>query len=365
MASNQPKTQKSTVCRVNKNSNYTVMSNYHLRSTNLSLKAIGLLSKILSLTDEWDYSIAGLVMICKENETAIKSALGELKEWEYLKITKLMPNQTKSGRIEYVYDFFEYSEKDAKAMVSKSTFLKKTPCSDEQGVQKQEVEILPLEIQPVEIQKVENQGQLNTYKSNTEKLNTDNQISINLFSPQPTAEMPTAPMIDRIDRLEQNSTERMMTEEFIKGQIDYEWYEEFFEKVPDNSERKGENATFAANIEEVDMLVAIIVSVICSNKKSIRIEGDDVPHSVVKSRFMKLEQKHIEYVLKRLMLTTKDIHNPTAYITTALYNATLTCDFAESNELKNLDPALFIPERFHDEAFRDKYYEHTAFRPKR
>ena len=67
------------------------MSNYHLRSTNLSLKAIGLLSKVLSLPENWDYSISGLTAICKEKETAIKAALDELKHWGYLVVTKLMP----------------------------------------------------------------------------------------------------------------------------------------------------------------------------------------------------------------------------------------------------------------------------------
>ena len=79
-----------TVMRVNKTNNYTVMSNYHLRDTRLSLKAVGLLSKILSFPDNWDYSITGLVAICKENETAVKNALKELKEFGYLKVTKLI-----------------------------------------------------------------------------------------------------------------------------------------------------------------------------------------------------------------------------------------------------------------------------------
>lgn len=165
----KPKTAPSSVCRVNKNANYTVMSNYHLRSTNLSLKAIGLLSKVLSLPENWDYSIAGLTSICKEKETAIKAALDELKEWGYLTVTKLMPNQTESGRIEYVYDFYEYSEKDKPDADQdedtededgdvSTVSVKKAP----QGAEKQGIEILPLEILPVEIQAVENQGQLNT-----------------------------------------------------------------------------------------------------------------------------------------------------------------------------------------------------------
>ena len=77
-----------SIFRVEKNKNYTTMSNYHLRETKMSLKAIGLLSKILSLPDDWDYTIAGLVSICKENETAIKSTLKELQTFGYLEIVK-------------------------------------------------------------------------------------------------------------------------------------------------------------------------------------------------------------------------------------------------------------------------------------
>ena len=167
--SKKNKTTASSVCRVNKNANYTVMSNYHLRSTNLSLKAIGLLSKVLSLPENWDYSISGLTAICKEKETAIKAALDELKHWGYLVVTKLMPNETNSGRIEYVYDFYEYSEKDTPDADQNdddtydedgdvsTVSVKKAP----QGAEKQGIENLPLEILPIEIQAVENRRQLN------------------------------------------------------------------------------------------------------------------------------------------------------------------------------------------------------------
>ena len=74
------------VFRVEKNHNYTVMSNYHLRDTGLTLKAIGLLSKMLSLTDEWDYTTRGLAAICKEGVDAIGAALKELEVRGYLVI---------------------------------------------------------------------------------------------------------------------------------------------------------------------------------------------------------------------------------------------------------------------------------------
>lgn len=70
-----------SVIRVEKTKNYTTMSNYHFKETEMSLKAKGLLSLMLSLPDDWDYSLLGLVRICKESETAIKSALTELKKF--------------------------------------------------------------------------------------------------------------------------------------------------------------------------------------------------------------------------------------------------------------------------------------------
>ena len=100
------------IFRVSKNKNYTVMSNYHLRDKNISLKAKGLLSWMLSNDNDWDYSINGIVSNCKESETAIESALAELKDFGYLEITKLMPNQTDSGRIEYVYNVFEQPKQE-------------------------------------------------------------------------------------------------------------------------------------------------------------------------------------------------------------------------------------------------------------
>lgn len=98
------------VVRVNKTSDYTIMGNSHLKEREMSLKAKGLLSLMLSLPNDWDYSVAGLVSICKESESSIKSALDELKKFGYLVIVKKLPNQTDSGKIEYEYNIFEYPQ---------------------------------------------------------------------------------------------------------------------------------------------------------------------------------------------------------------------------------------------------------------
>ena len=95
------------IFKINKNDNYTMISNFHLREKNMSLKAKGLLSVMLSLPKEWNYSISGLVAICKENETSIKSTLEELKKFGYLIVEKILPNKNNGGRIEYIYNIYE------------------------------------------------------------------------------------------------------------------------------------------------------------------------------------------------------------------------------------------------------------------
>ena len=133
--------------RINKTKDFTVMSNTHLRDKQLSLKAKGLLSLMLALPENWNYTIDGLVAICKENETAVKSTLNELKQYGYLIVTKKMPNETADGRFGYEYDIYEQPQ-------------------GKQGIEKQGVENLHLENQPLE-----NQPQLNTKQLNTKQTN--------------------------------------------------------------------------------------------------------------------------------------------------------------------------------------------------
>ena len=138
------------VFRVNKNRNYTVMSNYHLRDKRISLKAKGLLSLMLSLPDDWNYSMAGLAQIVKEEETAIRNILNELKKWGYLRVDKLMPKKEGDmvirSRVEYVYTIFELPQ-DTEIL---------------------DTEILDVENLGLENLDVENQGQINTEEPSTE-----------------------------------------------------------------------------------------------------------------------------------------------------------------------------------------------------
>jgi len=157
--------KKMATFRVNKTSDYTVISNHHLREKGMSLKAKGLLTLMLSLPENWDYSISGLASICAENETAIKTGLNELKKFGYLRISKIFPNKKRGNKkIEYVYEIFEKPLKEDKRQKEQKT--------EEQTLESQVVENQGVENLPLESQAVENQGQLNTKELNTNKLNT-------------------------------------------------------------------------------------------------------------------------------------------------------------------------------------------------
>ena len=133
--------------KINKAKGYTVMSNYHLRDKNMSLKAKGLLSLILSLPDDWNYSINGFVAICKESNTAVVSALNELKTLGYMKIDKV---RKENGTFEYIYNIYE------------------KPIMESPNVESPTVEKPHLE-NPC----MDNVAQLNTKELNTKELNTN------------------------------------------------------------------------------------------------------------------------------------------------------------------------------------------------
>lgn len=164
------KSSNATVVRIHKTKNYTIMSNSHLfNKPPLSLKAKGLLTMFFALPEKWNYSIAGITSICKESIDCIKTTLNELKDFGYLRIEKIMPNESKSGRIEYIYNIYETRQ-----------IIKKQ--EGENPPLEQEGENQTLEFQAFEKQEVEKPRQTNTYNeiTNDEDINKEN-ICENVF----------------------------------------------------------------------------------------------------------------------------------------------------------------------------------------
>ena len=216
-----------SVHRANKDKNFTVISNYHLQDKKLSLRAKGLLSLMLSLPDEWEYSINGLVSICKESEKTVEKALKELKDLGYLEVIKIPPNQSKTGRFEYSYEIFEKPKKQE----GKKQGVEFVSMVKQEG-KKQGVEILGVEKQGLEFYPQLNTKQLNTKRKNTKQLNTNKkelseleQTVIEFEKMRKLIKAPLTPkakelMLKKLDKLASTDAEKI---EILNQSIENSW----------------------------------------------------------------------------------------------------------------------------------------------
>ena len=356
---NKKRTVPSTICRVEKRNNYTVMSNFHLQSKNLSLKAVGLLSKILSLPDDWVFTVSGLVSICKEKETAVKSALKELKKWGYLKVTKMNSDETDSGRYEYVYTFYEYSELDKpenfrgdvkfiekkkktekmKKTTSSKATAEQTCNSDkklsavEKFVEKSADKILRNEsslsggtgkflfneeIPPVEILPVENQALQNTnnkINKNNYSLTTESVCHTDIFF--------NAQQKEKNGRIDFFSVEeREKVRNVVKANVGYEEYMEWIKLFPQ----------FNYPASQIDEFLEMIVREICSTKEYEWICCERVPREEVRKAMLKADRRCLENAVSNMFNCEDEIRNKEKYFISTLYNEVNCKEFTRLSE---------------------------------
>ena len=291
------------VYRVNKSLNYTVMSNFHLRDKNLSLKAVGLLSKMLSFNDGWKFSTRGLSAICKEGPDAILSALKELEKYGYLVRHRQRDNKGRMGSM--VFEIYEEPQPDF-------------PHTDNPHMEKPDVDYPDVD-EPHE----ENPARINTNQVITQERN-------NSLSKYQSINPDGMDVIDERERYEELIRENL--------EIDILSQDPHYD------------------IDRVNELVEIMLDAVCSKSPTIRINGEDMPQQVVKSRFLKLDSSHIEYVLHAMDECPSDIRNIRAYLLTTLYNASLTMDNYYS-ALVNHD---MNSERV---KYRGQYYDYDSYEP--
>lgn len=274
------------VFRVEKTKDFTIMCNHHLRNVNLSLKAKGLLSLMLSLPEDWDYTTKGLAHICKDGVDSISTALKELERHGYLTRQRLRNGNGQLGDIEYTIH-----EKPVTAGKSGCPPKRENP-----------VQVNPIQEKPVQEEPVlGNPPQLNTNQQRTKKSKTDRLKTHPSIYP---AEARASERLDGIDRIELVNAYR----EIIKANIEYDIL----------IQRYGE--------ERMEETVELMLEVILSKRPYIHIAGDDFPREVVKSRFMKINSSHLEYVFDCMDKNTAKVGNIKAYLLAALYNAPTTMD---------------------------------------
>ena len=267
------------VFRIERTRDYTVMSNHHLRNANLSLKAKGLLSMMLSLPEDWNYTTRGLAKICKEGVDAIGAALRELEAAGYIVRHKMRDRQGRISDTEYViYEQPQLRKPDTDS-----------PDTENPDMDKPDTE------KPAE---------LNIEKSNTQKQNIYGSSTDSI----PFRETAAARPPERKGRDAMSVTEIENYRELILENIEY-----------DCLKRR-----YPLYLDDLNEIVELLVETVCAKRKTTRISGADFPHEIVRSRFLKLDSSHIEFVMDCLQKNTTQVHNIKQYLLAVLFNAPTT-----------------------------------------
>ncbi len=272
------------VYRVQRTRDYTVMSNYHLKDKGLTLKSKGLLSMILSLPEEWNYTTRGLASICKEGVDAIGSALKELETAGYIVRRQLRGANGRITDTEYI--IYEQPQPKKLDMLPSDVV---SPDTENPDMVKPDTE------KPAE---------LNIEKSNTEKTITYGSSTDSIPFREPAA----AQLPERKGRDAMSVSEMESYRDLILENIEY-----------DHLCRE-----FTTYREDLDEIVELMVETVCAKRKTTRIAGSDFPHEVVRSRFLKLDSSHIEFVMECLRNNTTEIRNMKQYLLAVLFNAPTT-----------------------------------------
>ena len=292
------------VFRVERNTGYTVMSNHHLRNKELSLKAKGLLSQMLSLPEDWDYTLAGLSHINREKIDAIREAVKELEKAGYIVRSRERDEKGRLRGADYViYEQPQPREPEAATSGEQPPILD-LPMLENPTLEK------PTQEKPT----LENPTQLNKDISSKEQSITDlsstHSIPFHSLNPLPYEqdEAATPPERKRTEAKTNSAIE--IYREIIKDNIDYDIL------IQDPKMDK----------DRLDEIVEIMLETVCTARKTIRIAGDDYPAELVKSKFMKLNSSHVEFVLDCMRENTTKIRNIKQYLKAVLFNAPSTID---------------------------------------
>ena len=267
------------VFRVEKNANYTVMSNYHLRDKTLPLKAKGLLSIMLSLPEEWDYTLKGLATLSADGLDSVRSSVVALENAGYV-----IRRQTSDHRGRFAgneYHVFEYPQT---APPLSALPLSGNPTTENPITGK------PLPEKPT---------QINKDRTNKDQINTDGSSTDSIPSFREEGNRRDATMRDM-----------ELYREIIRENIEYDI---LLHDLPHDRDL----------LEE---LLELIVETVCATKKTIRVSGNDFPSEVVRSRLLKLNSEHIRFVLDCMKENTTKVRNIKQYLLATLFNAPTTME---------------------------------------
>ena len=280
------------VFRIDKTKDYTVMANFHLRDKSLSLKAKGLLSLMLSLPEDWDYTTKGLAYICKDGVDSICAAVKELENAGYVQRKRNRNSQGRLTNVEYTILEKPISTPE----VPQAAKRDQSPKRENPVLDNPVLENPRQDIPEQDLPKQEKPAQLNTNTSSKEKINTDLSNTHSFF---PSAE----------ETCNSGRTERGTTSGDIRAQIEYEIMVQRYRR------------------DQLDELVEIMLEVALNRSPTIRIGRDaEYPTYFVQERFRKINALHIEKVMDGIAENRTRVYNTKAYLMAALFNSVSTIE---------------------------------------
>ena len=316
------------VFRVERNKGYTVMSNHHLRNKELTLKAKGLLSQMLSLPEDWDYTLAGLSQINRESIDAIRTAVWELEKAGYIKRQQGRDEKGKMTAIEYTIYEQPQPPDDNPPGLDKPILENPTPGNP---ILENPTPGKPTTENPMQL----NKDIQKTDLPKKEKIITDEQSihSIPILSPNPSPYGEAAQPPERKRKETEPQTAFEIYREIIKDNIDYDI---LMQDMKFDGDR-------------LDEIVDLMLETVCTRRKTIRVAGDDYPAELVKAKFMKLDGEHIRFVLDCMRDNTTKIRNIKQYLKAALFNAPSTIgNYYTSLVAHDMASGALAPQEPHD-----------------
>ncbi|HMM07321.1 MAG TPA: DUF6017 domain-containing protein [Clostridiales bacterium] len=292
------------VFRVEKTRDYTVMANHHLKNRALTLKAKGLLSLMLSLPEDWDYTLKGLSLISVEGIDAIREAVRELECAGYIIRSRERNGKGQLKGTEYViYEKPHSSE----ASPGEEKPAQENPTLDN-PTQEEPILGSPALAEPAQ----ENPTQLNTKGL---KIHPENTQIVNPHGANPYPSNP-------------NPSYRATGSERSPGwdEMGYDETARYRKMVRENLEYDLLVQDRKTNQERLDEIVDLIVETLCSTKPTICVSGDDYPASLVKEKLLRLTSTHMDYVFECLDKNTTYVRNIKKYLLATLFNAPSTID---------------------------------------
>ena len=324
------------VMRVERNSNYTVMANYHLRDKQLSLKAKGLLSVMLSLPVEWDYTMAGLAFISKEGIDAIRAAIKELEQTGYIIRSR---RRNEAGQLaDTEYTIYESPQKNEEALLDDHNMpacsTPPSPISEKPILENPTLD-LPTLGKPI----LENPIQLNKEERNKDKSKNDSSnpypssIHPSIYEEKESVEYDLAsrssyhcPSEQKATSVKPNHQEQLTASQstintVLRRRLTFDDLVHKIKKQIDYWDLIHEN-----NKDEIDNILSIIVEIMSTKCEYFTISGKQYPSDLVHQRFSQINANTIEYVLECLHKCGSDIRNIKQYLVAALFNAPATYD---------------------------------------